>query len=141
MWVEELRQTPDLSPEAEQRLLMVMTQFIEEKFKILSYKELCEMLNLTPFDQTTTFIETYQRKLQEDLQKDRIELLIKQVRRKYRSARSTLVKLDARLRLLTLKDLEDLFVEIIDISTLRELNAWINTRLSQNNEPADDTQN
>jgi len=135
-WAEQIHLVPDLSPEAEQRLLMVMTQLIEEKFRILSYKELRKMLNLTPFDQTTTFIETYQKKLQEDLQKDRIGLLIKQISRKYHFARSTLVKLDVRLRQLTLPDLEVLFEEIFDLATLRELNEWINARLlaPQNNE-------
>ncbi len=134
-WVEQIRQA-DLSPQAEQRLLMVMSQFIEEKFRILSYKELCEMLRLTPFKETDSYKEAFQEDLQKELQKDRMEdrvaLLIKQVRRKYRSARSTLVKLDANLRQLTLKDLEDLFVEIVDMVSLREINAWVNARAKVN---------
>ncbi len=130
-WVELIHQA-NLSPQAEQRLLMVMTQLIEEKFKILNYEELCEMLKLTPFEETDSFIKAHQKKLQEDLQKDRIALLIKQVRRKYRSARSTLVKLDANLRRLTLKDLEDLFVEFVDMVSLREINAWVNARAKVN---------
>ncbi len=135
-WVQQIHQA-DLSPEVEQRLLMVMSQFIEEKFRILNYKELCEMLNLTPFDQTDTFIETHQRKLQED----RTQLLIKHMSRKYHFARSTLMKLDARLRKLTLKDLEDLFMEIVDMVSLREINAWVNARLPQPNEELANLQN
>ncbi len=119
-WVEQIHQA-DLSPQAEQRLLMVMSQLIEEKFRILSYKELCEMLRLTPFRETTSYKEA--------LQEDRIELLIKLMKRKYHFARSTLVKLDVRLRQLTLKDLEDLFMEIVDMVSLREINAWVNARL------------
>ncbi len=125
-WVEQIHQA-DLSPEAEQRLLMVMSQLIEEKFKILNYKELCKMLNLTPFKETMSYKEAFQ----EDLQKEFIETLIKQIKRKYRFAESTVAKLDRRLRQLTLKDLKDLFNEIIDMATLRELNAWINARLPQ----------
>jgi len=128
-WVEQIHQTADLSPEAEQRLLMVMTQFIEEKFKTLNYEELCKMLKLTPFEETTTFVETYQRKLQKDLQIYSIEKLIKQIKRKFKFAERTLAKLDARLRKLTLQDLSDLFEAIFDLSTLRDLNAWINARL------------
>ncbi len=124
-WVEQIHATPGMSSDVEQRLVMVMTQLIEEKFKTLSYKELCKMLKLTPFEQTATFIETYQRKLQED----RMELLIQQIKRKYRFAESTIAKIDVRLRQLTLKDLKDLFGEIIDMATLRELNAWIDSRL------------
>jgi len=42
-WVEQIHQA-ELSPKAEQRLLMVMSQFIEEKFKILSSKFTALML-------------------------------------------------------------------------------------------------
>ncbi len=131
IWVEQIHQA-DLSPDAEQRLLMVMSQFIEEKFRVLSYKELCEMLKLTPFTETESYKEAFKKDLPEELQKDRIALLIKHARRKYRSARSTLVKLDANLRQLTLKDLEDLFVEIVDMVSLREINAWVNARVKMN---------
>jgi len=127
-WVEQIHQA-DLSPEAEQRLLMVMTQFIEEKFKTLDYEELCKMLKLTPFEETTTFVETYQRKLQKDLQIYSIEKLIKLIKRKFKFAESTMTKLSVRLRQLTLKDLDNLFEAIFDLSTLRDLNAWINARL------------
>jgi hypothetical protein len=105
---------------------MVMTQFIEEKFKTLSYKELCNMLNLTPFEETTTFIETYQRKLQED----RVDLSLRLIRRKFHFAEKTLNKVILRLRQLTLKDLELLFESIFDFKSLKQLNAWIDERLA-----------
>ncbi len=41
------------------------------------------------------------------------------------------MKLDIRLRQLTLKDLENLFEAIFDLANLRELNAWIKARLPQ----------
>ncbi len=125
-WVEQIHQA-GLSPEAEQRLLMVMSQLIEEKFRILNYKELCQMLNLTPFEETASFVEAYQRKLQEEI----VGLLTRQIKRKFKFAESTIAKLDRRLRQLTLKDLEDLFEVVIDLTTLRELNVWINARLPQ----------
>ncbi len=127
-WVEELHQT-DLSPETEQRLLMVMTQFIEEKFKTLSYKELTKMLNLTPFTETASFKEAMQEVLPKELQSYSIEKLIKQIKRKYHFAESTMTKLGIRLRQLTLKDLDTLFEAIFDLANLRELNAWIDSRL------------
>ncbi len=126
-WVEQIHTTPGMSPDVEQRLIMVMTQLIEEKFKTLSYEELIMMLQLTPFEETLTFKKTYQRKLQEEF----AEKLIKQIKRKFKFAESTIAKLDRRLRQLTLKDLEILFEAIFDLTTLRELNAWINARLPQ----------
>ncbi len=129
-WVEQIQQA-DLSPEAEQRLLMVMSQLIEEKFKILGYKELCKMLNLTPFEQTATFVETYQRKLQEDLQSYSIEMLIQQIETKFKFSKKTITKLVLRLRQLTLDDLKAMFKEIITMKRLKEINAWIDSRLPQ----------
>jgi len=106
---------------------MVMAQLIEEKFKILSYKELCKMLKLTPFKET----ESYKEAFQEDLQSYTLDKLIKLIKRKFKFAESTMNRLGARLRQLTFKDLEDLFESIFDLTTLRELNAWINARLPQ----------
>jgi len=88
------------------------------------------MLNLTPFEQTTTFVETYQRKLQEDLQKDRMDLLIQQVEAKFKFSQKTLNRLVARLRLLTLDDLKAMFREIIVMKRLKDINAWIDQRLA-----------
>lgn len=39
-WVETIRQTPNLGPQTEERLLTVMSQLIGPKFKNLSYKKL-----------------------------------------------------------------------------------------------------
>ncbi len=40
-----------------------------------------------------------------------------------------MTKLSVRLRQLSLKDLDTLFEAIFDLPTLRELNAWIDSRL------------
>jgi len=128
-WVEQIHQA-NLSPEAEQRLLMVMTQFIEEKFKTLSYKELAKMLNLTPFDQTDTFIETYQRKFQESLKEERVQRLIQIIDVKFRFSRDTINKIATRLNQLTLEDLKYLFADIFHLKRLKDLNAWIDQRLA-----------
>jgi hypothetical protein len=128
--VEELHQTPDLSPEAEERLLMVLTQFIEQKFKTLSYKELAKMLNLTPFDQTDTFKETYQKKFQESLKEERIQRLIQIIDVKFSFSRNTINKLATKLNQLTLEELKTLFADIFHLKRLKDLNAWIDQRLA-----------
>jgi hypothetical protein len=137
-WVEQIHQVPDLLPEAEERLLMVMTQFIEEKFKTLSYKELANMLRLTPFDQTDTFIEAYQRKFQESFQEslqkslkeERVQRLIQIIDVKFRFSRDTINKLATKLNQLTLEDLKYLFADIFHLKRLKDLNAWIDERLA-----------
>jgi hypothetical protein len=132
--VEELHQTPDLSPEAEERLLMVMGQFIEQKFKILDYEELCKMLNLTPFEETATFKKTYQRKFQESFQKslkeELIQRLIQMIDVKFSFSRNTINKLATKLNQLTLEELKTLFADIFHLKRLKDLNAWIDQRLA-----------
>jgi len=91
------------------------------------------MLRLTPFKETDSFKEAMQEVLQEvlpkELQSYSTHRLIRQIKRKYRLAESTMTKLSVRLRQLTLPDLEALFEAIFDLATLRELNEWINARL------------
>lgn len=81
------------------------------------------MLQLTPLKETISG--------QELLQDDRIDMLTKQIRRKFRFAESTMEKLTTRLRELSLADLEDLFEEILDMKTLKQLNIWIDERLPE----------
>jgi predicted transposase YdaD len=136
-WVEQIHQTPDLSPEAEQRLLMVMTQFIEEKFKSLSYKELAEMLKLTPFKETASYKEAYF----EDLQADFLEMLVQQIETKFKFSQKTLAKLVLKLRQLALDDLKAMFKAIITMKRLKEINVWLDSHLPtpQNTDSSDQT--
>jgi predicted transposase YdaD len=126
-WVQNIRNTSELPAETEQRLISLLSQIIEQKFKTLTYKELSKMLKLTPFRETTSFQEA----LQEELQEDRVEMLTKMIRHKFHFAESTLEKLTTRLRQLTLPDLEALFETILDMRTLKDLNAWIDERLAE----------
>ncbi len=131
-WIEQIH-AADLSADVEQRLVMLMAQLIEEKFKILSYKELCKMLNLTPFRETTSYKETFF----EDLQKEFSEMLIQMIEAKFKFSKRTITKLVLRLRQLTLDDLKAMFKEIIVMKRLKEINAWIDSRLPpQQNEPS-----
>ncbi len=121
VWVQHIHDTPDLSSEIEHRLIEVLAQLIEQKFKTLSYKELSQMLELTPLRETAS--------VQEVLQDHTVELLTKLIKRKHRFADSTMAKLEERLHQLTLQDLEDLIEAIVDMETLREINAWISARI------------
>jgi len=120
-WVEQIHHN-NLDPAAEQRLLEVLTQLIEQKFKTLSYKELAKMLNLLPLRELPSG--------QELLQEDRVEMLTKQIKQKFHFAERTINQVMLRLRQLTLKDLEQLFGEILKFKSLKQLNAWIDQRLA-----------
>ncbi len=122
-WVENIKHN-DLGQVAELRLIEVLAQLIEQKFKTLSYKELAKMLNLVPLRELPSG--------QELLQEDRVDLLIRQIKQKFHLAEKTMNQVVARLRQLTLKDLELLFGEILKFKSLKQLNAWIDSRLPQN---------
>ncbi len=119
-WVENIKHN-DLGQVAELRLIEVLAQLIEQKFKTLSYKELAKMLNLVPLRELPSG--------QELLQDYSIDMLIKLIKRKFHFAEKTLNQVMARLRQLTLKDLEQLFEAIFDFKNLKQLNAWIDSRL------------
>ena len=125
-WVEHIRQA-GLKPEFENRLVDILTRLIEQKFKTLSYKELEKMLKLTPYRETQSFQKAYHEKLYED----RLELLVTQVKRKFRFADRTVQRLTTRLQKLSLEDLKTLFGDIIDMNRLYEINAWIDERLAK----------
>jgi len=124
-WVENIKHN-DLGQVAEERLIEVLAQLIEQKFKTLNYKELAKMLNLVPLRE----LPSGQELIQEVLQEDRVDLLIRLMKRKFHFAEKTLNQVMTRLRQLTLKDLEQLFEAIFDFKNLKQLNAWIDQRLA-----------
>jgi len=74
-WTENIRQTPNLDGATEEKLIAVMSQLIEQKFRGLTYKELSKMLRLRPLSETISG--------QELIKDDRVALLSRQIRRKF----------------------------------------------------------
>jgi predicted transposase YdaD len=121
MWVQHIHNnSPD--PAAEQRLLEVLTQLIEQKFKTLSYKELAKMLNLLPLRELPSG--------QELIMEERVEMLQEIILAKFKSSQKTVTQLHNRLQQLSLQDLRALFKEIMHMRRLKQLNAWIDQRLA-----------
>lgn len=116
-WAENIRQTPNMDHQTEERLVTVMSQLIEQKFRNLSYKELSQMLRLTPLRETES--------VQEVLKEDRSDMLLRVLQRKFamspdakRALASTLIQLD-------MDALEALFEQILQIDSLEQLEQWI----------------
>ena len=116
-WAENIRQTPDMDRLTEDRLVMVLSQLIEQKFKTLSYKELTEMIHLTPFDETASF--------QEALKEKYVRVLTMHIDEKYspslelsKALADDLLQLDTNL-------LEELFAQILHIDSIEQLEQWI----------------
>jgi len=133
-WVEQIHHN-HLDPAAEQRLLEVLTQLIEQKFKTLSYKELAKMLNLVPLRE----LPSVQEVIQESLQDHSIDLSLRLIKRKFHFAEKTLNQVMLRLRQLTLKDLEQLFEVIFELKSHKQLNAWIDQRLAMQSTESPET--
>jgi len=120
-WVDSIRQTPNLDQYTEERLISVLSQMIEEKFKTLNYKELSEMLRLTPFRETASY--------QEALKEDRVDLLASQIQVKFDLPPELLEPVAVDLKKLDLTTLEVLFKQILRLETFEQLEHWITDHL------------
>ncbi|MFN8487600.1 MAG: DUF2887 domain-containing protein [Caldilineaceae bacterium] len=116
-WVENIRQTPELDQNAEERLVMVLTQLIEQKFKTLSYKELSQMLRLTPFRETAS--------AQEVLKEERVEMLTTLIKIKFNLLPEMTEPIVADLEKLNMPTLKALVEQILCIETFEQLERWI----------------
>lgn len=116
-WAENIRQTPNLDAHTEDRLLAVMSQLIEQKFKQLSYKELATMLRLTPLRETES--------VQEVLKEERVALLMMMIGDKFTLSDELSKGLHTDLNILTMDTLQTLFTQIRHIDSLEQLERWI----------------
>lgn len=120
-WVENVRQTADLDVNTEGKLIAVMSQLIEQKFRRLNYKELSKMIRLTPLAETMSG--------QELIKDERVALLTQQIRRKFALSDELTTSINQELQGLALGSLKELFTQILDINSLEQLETWIATHL------------
>jgi predicted transposase YdaD len=120
-WVENIRRAPDLDQASEERLISVLSQLIEQKFRTFSYKELSRMLRLTPLRETISG--------QELLKEDRVEMLTRQIQRKFDLTPELFAATVAELNQLALDNLRALIDAILFIDTFEQLEHWIAAHL------------
>lgn len=120
-WVENIRQTPDLDANLEERLISVLSQMIEQKFKTLNYKELSQMLRLTPLRETAS--------VQEVLKEDRAEILSAFIQAKFTLSPEIMEAIQGELQKLTLENLKLLATQLLNLPTIEQLEVWIAERL------------
>lgn len=116
-WVENIRQAPDLDSATEEKLIAVMSQLVEQKFRRLTYKELSIMLRLRPLSETTSG--------QELIKEERIALLIQQSQRKFALSDDLVETMNQQLQQLDMTTLKELFNEILDLNTFEQLEQQI----------------
>jgi len=122
-WVENIKQASNLDAKIEERLIIVMSQLIEQKFRKLSYKELSNMLRLTPLRETAS--------VQEVLKEERIEALYDQIQEKLSLSDEIMAAIDEELQKLDMESLKALRRQILHIDTLEQLENWIAEYLYQ----------
>jgi hypothetical protein len=123
-WVENIRQTPELDANTEEKLVAVMSQLIEQKFRSLTYKELSKMLRLTPLAETTS--------VQELLKEDRVETMCELIQEKLSLSDDFMAAFQEELQKLDMGSLKALRRQILHINTLEQFEQWITGRLSSN---------
>lgn len=116
-WVENIRQTPNLDRQTEDRLVAILSQLIEQKFRTLSYKELTAMLHLTPLRETAS--------VQEVLKEDRVDMLMRQIQTKFSLSAELRQALSTDLFELDMEALKTLIEQILRINSVEELEQWI----------------
>lgn len=122
-WVENIRRVPGLDANLEERLLGILSQMIEEKFKTLDYKELTQMLRLTPFRETASFLEA--------LKEERIETLLSQIEVKFGISPEVLKDVAVDLARLDMNVLKALFRQLLRLETFEQLELWIEDHLPE----------
>ena len=116
-WVENIRQTPNLDPQTEEKLVAILSQLIEQKFKSLSYKELAAMLRLTPLRETAS--------VQEVLKEDRVDMLTAQIQDTFKLSDKLVTTVRTDLEKLNADTLYLLIRQILHLDTLEALEQWI----------------
>lgn len=123
IWVDHIQQASALPETVRQRLVMIMSQLIVQKFETLTYKELSEMLNLTPLEETKDGKEL--------LKNHSVNMLAEMTQEKFTLSSQTREEVCTNLSKLPLENLEDLFRHIIAMETLDQLNQWIKAHISK----------
>jgi predicted transposase YdaD len=116
-WVTNIRQTPNLDPQTEEKLVAILSQLIEQKFRSLSYKELAAMLRLTPLRETAS--------VQEVLKEDRVDMLTAQIQDKFKLSDKLVTTVRTDLEKLNADMLYLLIRQILHLDTLEALEQWI----------------
>lgn len=123
-WVENIRQTPNLDPQTEEKLVAILSQLIEQKFKSLSYKELAAMLRLTPLEETISG--------QELIKNERVKTLARLLARKFALSAALAEILQSELAQLEAATLAQLLDLVLDFVTYEQVEQWIADRLPVN---------
>jgi predicted transposase YdaD len=121
VWIRNIHNAPGIDPVLEERLIAVLTQLIEQKFRTLTYKELSKMIRLTPLAETESVKEVIKDEL--------VALLIDQIQTKFALSGEGLEITRAELQNLELDSLRALFGQILKINTLEQLELWIANHL------------
>ena len=120
-WAENIRQATNADANLEERLIDVLSQMIEQKFKTLSYEELRQMLRLTPFHETESFKEA--------MKNERIDIALNMIEVKFGASPEKLATIAANLAQLDLNTLKALIKQLMRLETLEQLDYWIGDHL------------
>ncbi|MCB0123791.1 MAG: DUF2887 domain-containing protein [Caldilineaceae bacterium] len=116
-WVETIRRTPNMDTQTEERLVAILSQLIEQKFKNLGYKELSEMLRLTPLRETASFQEVFKEEW--------LDVLLPMIRRQFVISEEIQDALHRDLALLDADSLKALIPILQELNRVEDLERWI----------------
>lgn len=121
-WAQNIQQTPNLDQQTETRLLTILAQFVEQKFRSLTYKEISDMLRLTPLAETISG--------QELIKDERLAILSRQIQIRFQLSDELTEAIGQDLEKLDLPTLKLLLEEILRIESFEQLELWISEQVA-----------
>jgi predicted transposase YdaD len=121
-WVQDLRQTPEIDEPSQERLLSLLAQFVMQKFSHLSHKEIENMLQLTPLEETVAGREI--------IQEGQVSLLAQMMSHKFAVPIEEVIQ---QLEPLTIEDLKDLGLFFTEATSYESIKGWLTGRQTKRN--------
>ncbi|MEM7539082.1 MAG: DUF2887 domain-containing protein [Chloroflexota bacterium] len=117
-WVDEIRHDPTLNKAIEMKLISLLVQFIGQKFVDLPKKEIDQMLQLTPFEQTAAGKDYIEEGLQQGLQQARREDILETLKLRFEQVGKVILTTIEKIN--DVDHLKWLFTQAITVESLTQ---------------------
>jgi predicted transposase YdaD len=129
-WAAEIRESKVLTAAAQVRLLDLLTTLIVQRFSQMTREEIDKMLQLTPLEQTRAGQELIEQGVEQGIEQGEVNILTRQIVRKFDVSEEVV---EATLRRLRRRDLEELSDFVLEAESFAQIRAWLDRRTSSAN--------
>jgi predicted transposase YdaD len=120
-WAAEIRESKAFTAAAQVRLLDLLTTLIVQRFSNMTREEIDKMLQLTPLEQT----RAGQELIEQGIEQGEVNILRRLIARKFGVSEEVV---EATLRRLRRRDLEELGDFVLEAESFVQIRAWLDQR-------------